>query len=71
MIAAVTTSTGIDEPKPATISSANILLGIEVSASSTRLRVLSNQRPMAAASSASSVPLPQASSVAKKATPTV
>jgi hypothetical protein len=47
------------------------LLGIAVSVSSTRLRVLSIQRPLAAASSASSVPVPLASSVATKATPTV
>ena len=71
MMAAVTISIGTDEPKPATISSANILLGIAVSVSSTRLRVLSIQRPLAAASSASSVPVPLASSVATKATPTV
>ena len=41
---------------PATISSANILLGIEISVSSTRLSAASIQRPLAAASSASSVP---------------
>ncbi|MNU08802.1 hypothetical protein D3C72_2550220 [compost metagenome] len=62
---------GTDEPKLATISSANILLGIAVSVSSTRLSTLSVQRPVAAASRASSVPLPLASSVATKATPTV
>ena len=53
------------------MSSANILLGIAVRVSSARLRAPSIQRPLAAASSASSVPVPLASSVATKATPTV
>ena len=71
MIAAVATSIGTEEPKPATISSANILLGIAVSVSRPRLSVASIQRPLAAASSARIVPVPLASSVATKATPTV
>ena len=71
MMAAVTMSMVTEEPKPATSSSANILLGIAVRVSSTRLSVPSIQRPLAAASSASSVPVPLASKVATKATPTV
>ena len=57
MIAAVTMSVGTDEPKPATISSANILPGIAVSVFSVRLK-LPIQRLLAAASNASGVPVP-------------
>lgn len=71
MMAAVTTSIVTEDPKPATISSANILLGMAVSVSSRRLSAVSTQPPMAAAKSASTVPVPLASSVATSATPTV
>ena len=71
MIAAVITSMGIDDPNPATMISANILLGIAVKVSSVRLNPPSIQRLLAAASNASTVPTPLASNVARNATPTV
>ena len=71
MMAAVTTSIGTEEPKPATMMSANILLGMAVSVSRPRLSTASIQRPLAAASSASVMPVPLASSVANSATPIV
>ncbi|MNT90085.1 hypothetical protein D3C72_2309200 [compost metagenome] len=69
--AAVNTSMPMDEPKPATRTSANILLGMEVSVSSSRLRKASTHDPVAAASSASTVPVLLAIKVATRATPTV
>ncbi len=71
MMAAVATSIATDEPKPATMMSANILLGMAVSVSSTRLNTESSRPPTAAASSASTVPVLLAISVASSATPTV
>ena len=51
--------------------SANILLGMAVSVSSARLSTASRRRLPAAASKASTVPVPLAISVAISATPTV
>lgn len=56
----VASGVGTEEPKPATMMSANILLGMAVRVSSPRLSVASIQRPLAAASSASVVPTPLA-----------
>ena len=72
MIAAVITSMGIEEPNPATMISANILLGIAVKRVERRGSAPpSIQRLLAAASNASTVPMPLASNVARNATPTV
>ena len=61
----------IDEPNAATTTRPNIRLGIEISASSTRLRTASTQPPRTAASRPAVTPARQASSVAASAMPTV
>ena len=71
MTAATITSTGTEEPNAATTTSANILLGMDTTVSSTRLSTASMPRPQAAAHMPSTKPLPLASTVAAMATPTV
>jgi hypothetical protein len=71
MIARHKISTGIAEPKAEAITSANILLGIEMKASSSRRKAASNQPPRAAAHRPSIAPAREAMAVATSATPVV
>ncbi len=70
-MAAVATSSVVDEPNPAMITSASNLLGMETTVSSVRDSAASSQPPLTAASSPSPAPKPHASTVAAKATPSV
>ncbi|MCY1465351.1 hypothetical protein D9M71_834860 [compost metagenome] len=62
-------SNGTEDPNEATINSAKILFGMEINASSVRLMSASTQPPEAAATSPSTTPAVQASTVAANATP--
>ena len=69
--AAVPISTGMEEPSEDTTTSAASRLGIEISASSTRLATMSNHPPRAAAVSPRVTPMVQASEVEISAMPRV